>query len=471
MRKLLVSCAVIAFLLGSAVSSAADLPKETKEQRDARMAWFRDAKFGMFIHWGPYCVPAGEYKGKTTYGEWFLEETKMPVSQYEKYRDQFNPVKFDAKKWVQIAKDAGVKYIVITSKHHDGFAMYDTKLTNWSIMSTPWKHDPIKDLAEECKKAGIRFCVYHSIMDWHHPDYAERRKWNDTAKGTPDMDRYVAFMKGQLKELVDNYDPGILWFDGEWEKCWTHERGKDLYAYCRSIKPDVIVNNRVGKNRDGMSGKSKGKELLGDYDTPEQEIPANGLGADVAWESCMTLNNHWGFNKNDNKWKSSKDLIEKLIDIASKGGNFLLNVGPTSEGVIPEPSVERLAAMGQWLKVNGESIYGVSACPFAKAPAWGRVTKKAGKVCVTEKRRLGGLVKGKKVATKTPDKLYLHVFNWPKDGKLVVADVKTNVKSAYLLADSTRAALKTAVGANGLEVTVPEKALDPVATVVVLEMQ
>ena len=417
--------------------------QETTAERDARMAWFRDAKFGMFVHWGVYSVPAGEYQGKKKYGEWFLEETHMPVSQYEKFRDQFNPVKFDAKAWVQLAKDAGMKYLVVTSKHHDGFAMFDTKLTDWSIMSTPWKHDPIKDLSEECRKAGIKFCVYHSIMDWHHPDYAKRREWNDVAKGKPDMDRYVDFLKGQIKELVDNYHPAILWFDGEWEDVWTQPRGKDLYAYCRSLEPEVIVNNRVGKNRQGMGGMSKGADIVGDYGTPEQEIPAGGIPG-VDWESCMTMNDHWGYNKHDQHWKSAKTMLRMLIDIASKGGNYLLNVGPTSEGLIPEPSVERLQAIGRWMKVNGESIHGASACPFAKAPAWGRITKK-------------------------PGKLYLHVFDWPADGKLVVAGLKDPPKAAYLLADPDRSALKTASTDAGVEVQLPAKATDPIATVIVLE--
>jgi len=417
--------------------------QETTAERDARMAWFRDAKFGMFVHWGVYSVPAGEYQGKKKYGEWFLEETHMPVSQYEKFRDQFNPVKFDAKAWVQLAKDAGMKYLVVTSKHHDGFAMFDTKLTDWSIMSTPWKHDPIKDLSEECRKAGIKFCVYHSIMDWHHPDYAKRREWNDVAKGKPDMDRYVDFLKGQIKELVDNYHPAILWFDGEWEDVWTQPRGKDLYAYCRSLEPEVIVNNRVGKNRQGMGGMSKGADIVGDYGTPEQEIPAGGIPG-VDWESCMTMNDHWGYNKHDQHWKSAKTMLRMLIDIASKGGNYLLNVGPTSEGLIPEPSVERLQAIGRWMKVNGESIHGASACPFAKAPAWGRITKK-------------------------PGKLYLHVFDWPADGKLVVAGLKAPPKAAYLLADPDRSALKTASTDAGVEVQLPAKATDPIATVIVLE--
>ena len=225
---------------------------ETRAERDARMQWFRDAKFGMFIHWGVYAVPAGEWNGKTDYAEWIMENAKIPASQYETFQKQFNPVKFDAQKWVAIAKDAGVKYIVITSKRHDGFAMFDTKQTDWSIIDSPYKHDPLKDLAAECKKAGITFCLYHSIMDWHHPDYMPRRAWNDTAKGEANFDRYVSFLKGQLRELLSNYGPiSILWFDGEWEDTWTQPLGKDLYAYCRSLQPQIIINNRVGREPSG----------------------------------------------------------------------------------------------------------------------------------------------------------------------------------------------------------------------------
>jgi alpha-L-fucosidase len=282
-------------------------------------------------------------------------------------------------------------------------------------------------------------------MDWHHPDYVPRRAWNDTAKDKPDFDRYVQFLKGQLKELVDNYHPGILWFDGEWEATWTHERGKDLYAYVRSLQPDIIVNNRVGKNRTGMAGLSQGKEIVGDYGTPEQEIPANGLPG-VDWESCMTLNDHWGYNKNDHNWKSTETILRNLIDIASKGGNYLLNVGPTAEGVIPMPSVDRLREVGKWMKVNGESIYGTTAGPFLKPPAWGRATQK-------------------------PGKLYLHVFNWPKDGKLSVAGLQDKkITSAYRLADANHAPLTTTVGQNSLEITVPAQAPDAIVSVIVLEV-
>ena len=273
---------------------------ETPAERDQRMDWFREARFGLFIHWGVYSVPAGEWNGQTRYGEWFLEETKMPVSQYEKYATQFNPVKFDAREWVRMAKDAGMKYLVITSKHHDGFGLWPSELTDWCIKSTPFKRDPLKELSVACKEGGLKFCLYHSIMDWHHPDWGIRRAWNDKASGTPDMDRYVVYMKGQLKELATRYGPlGILWFDGEWENPWTHARGLDLYNYVRGLQPDIIINNRVGKGRGGMAGMDKGPERVGDYGTPEQEIPPTGFGPGVDWESCMTMNDHWGYNKND----------------------------------------------------------------------------------------------------------------------------------------------------------------------------
>jgi alpha-L-fucosidase len=365
-----------------------DFTKETPAERDARMGWFRDARFGMFIHWGVYSVPAGEFvstkdgQSKTNkgLGEWYLEESKMPVSEYEKFAGQFNPVKFDAKAWALTARNAGMKYLVITSKHHDGFGMYRSELTDWCMKSTPFPRDPLKELAAACQEEGITFCLYHSIMDWHHPDWGTRRKWNDKVPATaPDMDRYTAYMKGQLKELLTGYGPiGIVWFDGEWESPWTHDRGVDLYNYCRSLQPKTIVNNRVGKGRAGMNGMDKGQGV-GDYGTPEQEIPATGFGAGVDWESCMTMNGHWGYNKNDQNWKSAKTLIQNLVNCASKGGNYLLNVGPTSEGLIPGPSIERLAEMGAWMKANGEAIYGTTASPFKKL-AWGKSTQKPGKL-------------------------------------------------------------------------------------------
>jgi alpha-L-fucosidase len=422
---------------------------ETKEQRDKRMEWFREARFGMFIHWGVYAVPAGEHAGKTHFGEWFLEETKIPLSQYAKFADQFNPVKFDADAWVKIAKDAGMKYIVITSKHHDGFGLYPSKLNDWNIGRTPFGkgekgRDPLKELAAACKKEGIRLCFYHSIMDWHHADWGTRRAYNDLATGKPDMDKYTEYMKAQLKELLTNYGPiGIVWFDGEWESPWTHERGVDVYNFCRTLQPETIVNNRVGKGRSGMQGMDKGKGV-GDYGTPEQEIPATGFGPGVDWESCMTMNNHWGFNKADQHWKSTQMLVRNLIDCASKGGNYLLNVGPTAEGEIPAPSIERLKEIGDWMKVNRDAVYGTTASPFKKL-SWGRATKK---------------FDGKNTT------LYLHVFNWPADGKLVLPGLKNEIVLAKML--NLKSKLVATTTETGVTITVPEKAPDAISSTVVV---
>lgn len=425
-----------------AESNTQPLP-ETPEQRDARMAWWRDARFGMFIHWGVYSVPAGEWQGKTNYGEWFMEETKMPVSQYEKFAQQFNPLQFNALDWVRMAKNAGMKYIVITSKHHDGFGIFHSDLTDWCMKSTPFPRDPLQELAQACQQEGIRLCFYHSIMDWHHPGWGTRRPWNDKATGQPDMDAYVAFMKGQLKELLTRYGPiGVLWFDGEWESAWTHERGMDLYNYVRRLQPDIIVNNRVGKGRAGMSGMDKGKGV-GDFGTPEQEIPPTGFGPGVDWESCMTMNNHWGYNKHDQNWKSTKTLVRNLIDCASKGGNYLLNVGPTSQGLFPEASIQRLAEIGRWMKVNHPAIYGTTASPFKKL-GWGRATRKE-------------------------NTLYLHVYDWPAEGPLL-APVTTKVKRAYLLAQPDRD-LKTSTSPQGIHIQLPPFPPDLVATVIAVETE
>jgi len=420
--------------------------------KDDRMDWWRNDRFGMFIHWGLYAIPAGEWKGEKVsgIGEWIMEKGKIPVSEYEPLAGQFNPVKFDAEQWVQIAKNAGMKYIVITSKHHDGFCLWDTKYTDYDVIdATPFKRDILGELAQECRKQGIKLCFYHSIMDWHHPDAQAPfyPKYNDTSKSNPNFDRYVEYyLKGQLKELVQNYGPlGILWFDGEWVKDWTRENGWDMFDYCLSLQPDIIVNNRVGNGRQGMRGLSKSDEFAGDYGTPEQEIPATGLPG-VDWETCMTMNDTWGFKSYDNNWKSREDLLHKLVDIASKGGNFLLNVGPTAEGLIPGPSVERLAAIGEWMKVNSESIYGTTASPLGEVP-WGRCTAK-------------------------PGKLYLHVFDWPANGKLEVPGLKNKVKKAYLLADKKRAKLLvTRRSSEKVVVTVPSKAADPVNTVIVLQIE
>jgi alpha-L-fucosidase len=421
---------------------------ETAKQHNTRMEWWRDARFGLFIHWGVYSVPAGEWQGKTNYGEWFMEETKMPVSQYEQFARQFNPVRFNAREWVRLAKDAGMKYIVITSKHHDGFGMFRSDLTDWCIRSTPFARDPLKELADACQEAGLTLCFYHSIMDWHHPDWGTRRAWHDRATGQPDMDRYVGFMKGQLKELLTRYGPiGVLWFDGEWESPWTHERGVDLYNYVRSLQPQIIVNNRVGKGRGGMGGMDQGKGV-GDFGTPEQEIPPTGFGPGVDWESCMTMNNHWGYNKHDQQWKSTQTLIRNLIDCASKGGNYLLNVGPTSEGLIPDASVQRLTEIGRWMRANQESIHGTSASPFDTL-SWGRCTQKP----------LGN----------SSTRLYFHVYQWPTNGSLSISGLASKPIKAFLLDGGQ--SLKFTTEENRITLTLPADMPDKNATVIALDIQ
>jgi alpha-L-fucosidase len=329
---------------------------ESKAAKAKRMQWWTDDTFGMFIHWGLYAVPAGEYNGKGGGAEWIMETHKIPTAEYEKYAAQFNPQKFNAKEWVQTAKSAGAKYIVITSKHHDGFSMWDSKVTQYDIMdATPFKRDILKELSEACKAAGIQFCLYHSIMDWHQPD-AKSKDYKHQSTENPDFNKYrEEYLKPQLAELIKKYDPAVLWFDGEWIPEWTEQQGKDLYNYLRNLKPSLIVNNRVGKARGGMEGMNKYENAAGDFGTPEQEI-LKGTSEDY-WESCMTLNGNWGYVKNDNNWKSPQLLIDNLIDIAAKGGNYLLNVGPTAEGLIPDQSIERLAEMGKWLEINKESIY------------------------------------------------------------------------------------------------------------------
>ncbi len=438
---------ILSSLLYAVERPPKDFSAETREQKDARMQWWRDARFGMFIHWGLYAVPAGEWKGRTDHAEWIRETAQIPIDEYDKFVGQFNPVNYNPDEWVRLAKEAGMKYIVITSKHHDGFCLWDSKQTDYDIMSTPYKQDILRKLADACSRQGIQLCFYHSIMDWHHPDYLPRRGWEASARTAEgaDFSRYIAYMKNQLAELVGNFGPHVLWFDGEWENTWTHEMGRDLYNYVRGLKPDIIINNRVDKGRQGMQGMTGKGDFRGDFGTPEQEIPHQGIPG-VDWESCMTMNDHWGWNKNDKNWKSGQDLIHKLIDIASKGGNFLLNIGPRADGTFPDESVARLKEIGRWMAANSPSIYGTTASSF-KRLAWGRCTKKVGPSGVT---------------------LYLHVFDRPNDGQLLVPGLRNTVSRASFLAGNQ--AITTEAVEDGLLLRLPKQAMDPVATVIVLEI-
>ena len=433
-------------------------PQPTAKQQDLdrRMGWFREARFGMFIHWGLYAIPGGQWKGAEVSGagEWILQTGRIAPLDYMPLQAQFNPVEFDGDEWVRIAKMAGQKYIVITSKHHDGFALRDSRVSSFDVTATPFKRDILKELADACARGGIQLCFYHSIMDWTHADYLPRREGDDRNPEDADFDRYVGYMKEQLKELLSGrYGKiGILWFDGEWESTWTHERGLDLAKYVRSLDPDIIINNRVDKGRNGMAGLNGEGEWAGDYGTPEQEIPATGIaGSD--WETCMTMNDTWGWKQSDTNWKSAETMIQMLCDIASKGGNFLLNVGPQPDGRIPAASIERLARIGTWMETNGEAIYGTAASPFTALP-FGRCTQKR-------------LAQGR-------TRLYLHVFEWPisADGatnSLVIPALKNEIVAVRMLGATSFVSSATRLG-DGWSISIPVIAPDSVSSVIAVDV-
>jgi len=408
---------------------------ETPEQHNARMHWWRQARFGMFIHWGLYAVPAGTWKGKKIpgIGEWIMNRAKIPVDDYAALARRFNPVKFNADEWVVIAKDAGMKYIVITAKHHDGFAMFHSRTSPYNIYdATPFKRDPIAELKAACTRRGIRLGLYYSqAQDWHHPGGAAAGgHWDPKQDG--DMTEYIRGIAApQVREILTRYQPAVIWWDTAVNM--TKERADMLLPLVR-LRPGIIMNNRLGGG------------YRGDYSTPEQHIPPTGLKYD--WETCMTMNGTWGYKSYDHNWKSTAVLLHNLVDIAGKGGNYLLNVGPTAEGVIPKPSVDRLAEIGRWMKVNGESIYGTQASIFTRPFSWGRVTVR----------------KGKGQAT-----LYLHVFDWPESGKLLLRGLENPIGPATLLAAPGRK-VATSRGPEGALVHLPGKAPDPIDSVIKLEV-
>ena len=427
MKKILSQLFLILFAISTIQSqsnvSAAD---------SSRMKWWKDAKFGMFIHWGVYSVPAGTYDGKQIagIGEWIMNRAKIPVDKYKPYAKEFNPVKYNPEAWVKMAKDAGMKYIVITSKHHDGFALFNSAVTDWDIAdATLYGKDLLKPLVEACRKEGMRIGFYYSqAQDWNHAGgAASGGHWDKKQDG--DMDAYLdKIAVPQVKEILSNYgELDILWWDTPQDM--TAARAEKFLPLLKQ-HPNIITNNRLGGG------------YKGDTETPEQFVPSTGFPG-RNWEACMTMNDTWGYKSYDENWKSAKTIIRNLAEIVSKGGNFLLNVGPTAEGEIPAASMERLAEVGKWIDVNKESIYGTTASPFAYL-SWGCCTRK-------------------------DQKLYLHIFDYPTNGQLRVP-MNNKIKKAYLLSTPSKQLPVNKENKRSV-IQIPKQAPDKINTVVVVEFE
>ena len=449
------SLLVAAFLCTSVLASqpargAAPQAPARRMSQDEKMKWFREAKFGLFIHWGLYAIPAGEWKGQLIpgIGEWIMNRAKIPVKEYEQLAARFNPVKFDADEWVKLAQDAGMKYVVITSKHHDGFAMYGSAASRYNIVdATPFKRDPLKELAAACARRGVRFGFYYSqAQDWHEPNGAGNT-WDFGPDEKKDFDQYLRDKaEPQVKEILTGYGPVcLIWFDTP--RLMTEQRSQRFIDMVHALQPACLIDGRLGAEGDYRS--------MGDNAIPNAVVTTD-------WEVPATLNRTWGYKKDDNDWKPPEDLTFKLVDIVSKGGNYLLNVGPTAEGVIPQPSQDNLRAVGRWLKVNGEAIYGAGPTPFGgELGAYDSTkTDKNGKpvfVAKTDWR-----------CTTKAGRLYIHLFKWPA-GAFELSDVKGKVRRAYLLAGRGRVPLKLKQEGDRVSVSLPAKAPGEIATVLVLE--
>lgn len=437
--------------------------------RSERMKWWREARFGMFVHWGLYSGLAGTWEGKPvgTRGgmEWIQQRVKVDTDTYaQRAIGLFKPRVGFANEWAKLAKGAGCRYVVFTTKHHDGFALHDSKVGDYDAGSV-LKRDLVKEIVDACRAEGLRVGFYHSVIDWHHDQYsyARSKQLPHPLRGKPypngqrDHAKYVDYLHAQVRELTSDYGPiDILWWDYssvdfQGDEAW---RASDLLSAVRARQPAIIMNNRLYRKPEagftGMGTAAIAPRLdskYGDFITPEQHIPATGMPG-VDWETCMTMNTTWGYSEHDHAWKSNETLIRNLIDIASKGGNYLLNIGPQGDGSVPKQSVHAMSAIGTWMKTNGESIYGTTASPFANLD-WGRCTQKK-------------LDNGK-------TRLYLHVFDWPVDGKLVVPLTAERPVKATMLATGERQ--KVIAGRQQVTVVVPQQAPDDIATVIALDIQ
>lgn len=423
------------FLLGAPGDSTWTYVKETPEQHATKMQWWNTARFGMFVHWGVYSATGGEYRGHmpTNSAEWMMNKAKIPIADYKVENvDKFNPTQFDAKMFVSLAKEAGMKYLVITAKHHDGFSMFHSKASPYNVVeATPFKRDVMMELAQACHEEGIRFGFYYSqCQDWHHPG-GMGNNWDRTIKRVS-FDEYVRDKAApEIRQLLTEYGPiAIFWWDTP--RDMSKEAFDSLHSSTR-LQPGIITNDRLGE------------DYPGDHKTFERLIPKQAPTG-VDWEVCMPISGSWGYKKSDTNFKSIETLIRNLVDIASKGGNYLLNVSPTGEGTLLPQATERLAAIGRWMKVNSEAIYGTTASPFGRLE-WGRCTKKE-------------FARG--------STLYLHVFDWPEDGKLLIPGLKNRVEQAYLMDGWQQ--METKSTDAGVTVSLPAEAPDDNVSVVVVKV-
>ena len=402
---------------------------------------FQEMRFGMFIHWGPVALRGEEIS--------WSRGIQIPIDDYDNLYQEFNPALFDPAEWVSAAKNAGMKYIILTSRHHDGFSLWDSKFTDYDMGSTPYGKGVIKALADECKKEGILFGVYYSICDWKHEDYPveypDPNYQFHLEKSIEDpvvrvrMDRYIQFMKNQLKELIEEYDVSLIWFDGEWEWAWTHEMGMDLYAYLRGLKEDLLINNRIDKGREGMAGITKSHIYAGDFATPEQQI--GNFDIENAWESCITIGKQWAWKAND-QIKTTKECIHTLLQTVGGDGNLLFNVGPMADGRIEKRQIHRLKEMGDWLAVNGEAVYGTRAGPYMPTDYF--------------------------VSTRRGNKIFLHLLNHPGQHLDLPFPKEIQIQKAYFL--DGKSSLHVNLSEKAISINLPESLPDNMASVIVLEV-
>lgn len=461
MKKLFILFIITVLMSGSVYSGGNENVKKLSDKD--RMEWWHEAKFGMFIHWGVYSLWAGNYHGHEQArggAEWIMNRCKIPVAEYQEKAKEFNPVNYNPDAWVRMAKDVGMKYLIITAKHHDGFALFDSKASKWDVVdATPYGKDLLKPLAEACKKYDIKLGFYYSqAQDWNNPGGSAARKIMKEGWPNPDstkIDQYTTDHRGhwdpaqetasfddyidrvsvpQVRELLSNYgEVSVLWWDTPTNM--TDEAAQKLQKQLE-LQPNIITNDRL-----------KRPNFPGDTKTPEQKIPDQEELAGQNWETCMTMNRTWGYRTSDTNWKSTETLIRNLVDIVSKGGNYLLNIGPKPDGTFPEASIERLKEIGKWMAVNGESVWKTQASPLGLLP-WGRCTQKEEK---------GNTI------------LYFSVFEWPTNGKLVVPGLKNKVVKASLLVTGTK--VQASVTKEGLALNVPQTAPDAIATVIKVEVQ